>query len=313
MHAIQAATSLADISRADTSSREVCPHALIRPNRVGFSDKVEQASHIAPSRSTGAVSSEHDRQKFGPRWLSSMTSMTQLLSISAPSLIYGTFRIIIKPEMITTPRAGAFRHSERPVRRGRPRNAETDRAMLEAARALIVEGGFDDLKLEHVAARAGVGKATLYRRWASKRELGLDLLAHFSNRAPVPDLGDTRAELRAFVAATIESVTATDYGPIFRALLSEIVIQADLDDPYGVEHARRTDVSAVIRRGIRRGDLDDSAERAGIGAELLIGPVLFRLLFGGDLDDPFAESIIDTFLRGFGIQATDSDALVRRL
>jgi AcrR family transcriptional regulator len=226
-------------------------------------------------------------------------------------MVYDTFRIIKRQAMMTPQKSGAFRHSERPVRRGRPRNAETDRAVLDAARELIVEGGFDELRLEHVAARAGVGKATLYRRWASKRELGLDLLTHLSPDSPVADVGDTRAELLAFVMGTIEAVTATDYGPVFRALLSEIVSQADLDDPYGVaiEHARRTAVIAIMRRGIGRGDLSSRAIDVGIGAELLIGPVFFRLLFGGDLDDEFGESVVDVFLRGFGIQGTDSGAV----
>src|SRR4249919_1354171 len=62
------------------------------------------------------------------------------------------------------------------VRRGRPRSDAAHRAILDAARELLVQDGFASLRLEHVAARAGVGKATIYRRWRSKEELAFDLL-----------------------------------------------------------------------------------------------------------------------------------------
>ena len=61
-------------------------------------------------------------------------------------------------------------------RRGRPRSDRAHRAILDAARELLMEEGFSGLRLEHVAARAGVGKATIYRHWASRQELALELL-----------------------------------------------------------------------------------------------------------------------------------------
>ena len=55
--------------------------------------------------------------------------------------------------------------------RGRPRSGEAHRAILDATRDLIIESGFANLRLEHVATRAGVGKATIYRRWPDTRAL----------------------------------------------------------------------------------------------------------------------------------------------
>src|SRR5712691_6334503 len=60
------------------------------------------------------------------------------------------------------------------LRRGRPRSEEAHQAILDAARDLFIQDGFANLRLEHVAARAGVGKATIYRRWSSKEELALE-------------------------------------------------------------------------------------------------------------------------------------------
>jgi AcrR family transcriptional regulator len=199
------------------------------------------------------------------------------------------------------PNSGAFRHTTPTARKGRPRSTTANRAVLDAAQELILENGFNELRLEHVAARAGVGKATIYRRWASKDELAFDLLLDLAQHDTVDDVGDTRAELLAAVAGAIDALTNTAFGPILRALLSEVVIQADLDDPYRerIEQARRSEVAAVIRRGIARGDLN-AAAAADVATELLIGPVYFRLLFGGDLDDTFAETITTAFLRAFG-------------
>jgi AcrR family transcriptional regulator len=203
---------------------------------------------------------------------------------------------------VTTPDAGAFRHSSAPARKGRPRSATANRAVLDAAQALIIEHGFNELRLEHVAARAGVGKATIYRRWGSKDDLAFDLLLDLAEHEPVVDRADTRAELLDIVIGTIETLTTTAYGPILRALLSEVVIQADLDDPYRerIEQARRETVAHVVRRGIARGDLTPVAAELDTATELLIGPVFFRLLFGGDLDDTFAGTLVDAFLRAFG-------------
>lgn len=203
--------------------------------------------------------------------------------------------------IVNSPQAGAFRHSGTTVRKGRPRNADVTRAVLDAARQLILEFGFHDLRLEHVAARAGVGKTTVYRRWASKHDLASDLLVDLARHEPVLDVGDTRAELVTAVTVAIDMLTMTEYGQILRALLSEVVIQVDLDDPHrpGIDPGRRQSVTQVVQRGIARGDLQAVAG-SGFATDMLIGPIFFRLLFGGDLDDAFADTIVDAFLQAFG-------------
>lgn len=187
------------------------------------------------------------------------------------------------------------------VRKGRPRSSEAHRRILDAARELLSEEGFSDLRLEHVAARAGVGKATIYRRWGSKEALAQALLSELAGpHIAVAETGDTRAELLAAVTNPMRAVTDTPFGPVIRALLSQIAINPTLGDPFRatVVQARRHEIGRVIARGIARGDLRSDADPT-IATELLVGPVYFRLMFGGDLDDAFATRIVDAVLAGY--------------
>ena len=185
--------------------------------------------------------------------------------------------------------------------RGRPRSDRAHRAILDAALTDLTHEGFADLRLEHVAARAGVGKATIYRRWPSKEALALDVLMQLA--APhiaIADSGNTRAELLAAVTNAMRAVTETPFGPVIRALLSQIAINPALGDPFRatVVQGRRDEVARVIARGISRGDLRPDAD-VDIATELLVGPVYFRLMFGGELTQDFAERVVDSVLRGY--------------
>ncbi len=188
------------------------------------------------------------------------------------------------------------------ARKGRPRSDEVHRRILDATRELLSEDGFSDLRLEHVAARAGVGKATIYRRWGSKEALAQELLAELAGpHIAVAVTGDTREELLAAVVNPMRAITDTPFGPVIRALLSQIAVNPTLGDPFRatVVQARRDEIARVIARGVARGDLRQDA-KVDVATELLVGPVYFRLMFGGDLDDAFAERIVDAVLRGYG-------------
>ncbi len=159
--------------------------------------------------------------------------------------------------------------------RGRPRSDRVHRAILDAARDLLIEEGFADLRLEHVAARAGVGKTAIYRRWSSKEALALELLMELA--APhiiVHETGDTRGELLAAVTNAMRALTDTPFGPVIRALLSQIAINPSVGDPFrrSVVQARRAEVARVIARGVGRGDLRADVD-VDVATELLVGPV----------------------------------------
>jgi len=184
---------------------------------------------------------------------------------------------------------------------GRPRSDAANRAILYAAREELVEHGFTKFRLEHVAARAGVSKSTLYRRWSSKEALAQDLLADLA--APhigVDDLGDTREELYRCVTNALHAIRDTPFGAVIRALVSQIAINPKLGDPFRatVVLARRTEIARVVALGIERGDLRPDCA-ADVATELLVGPVYFRLIFGGDLGDDFARTVSDTVYDAF--------------
>jgi len=196
------------------------------------------------------------------------------------------------------------------VKRGRPRSDSAHHAILEAARALLIEEGFTRLRLEHVAARAGVGKATIYRRWASKVDLALELLMELS--APylaTPDLGDTRAELEAITGNVLRAITDTAFGPVIRALLSQIAGNPALGDPFRatIVRARRDEVARVVALGVSRGDLRSDVD-PDIVTELLLGPLYFRLVFGGDLEATLVPRLVRSVIEGFGTETSMAPA-----
>jgi hypothetical protein len=113
-------------------------------------------------------------------------------------------------------------------------------------------------------------------------------------------VGDTRAELLAATTHAMRALTETPFGPVIRALLSHIAGNPALGDPFraAVVQARRDAVAQVMARGIARGDLRPDAD-ADVATELLVGPVYFRLMFGGELTTEFAERVVEAVSRGF--------------
>jgi AcrR family transcriptional regulator len=204
--------------------------------------------------------------------------------------------------------AGSLPSSVARRSRGRPRSERVSRAILEAARELLVEEGFTRLRLEHVATRAGVGKATIYRRWRSKEALALELLLGLASpHIHVFDVGDTAAELLQAVENARRALTETPFGPVIRTLLSQIAVNPSIGDPFRatIVAARRTEIGRIVERGVARGDLRADADPA-IATELLVGPVYFRLVFGGSLDAALSSDIVDAYLRGFGTDTANA-------
>lgn len=114
-----------------------------------------------------------------------------------------------------------------PKRTGRPRSAEADRAILAATRAALVESGWGGLTLGDVAARAGVAKTTLYRRWAGKNELVVDALAAlFEERLELPDRGSLQADIEGVVLRFAELLDR----PETRTALMAVIAEAAHDD-----------------------------------------------------------------------------------
>src|SRR6201992_2010275 len=106
--------------------------------------------------------------------------------------------------------------------RGRPRSAEADRVSLAATVDLLAERGLAAMSIEEVAARAGVGKTTIYRRWTSKGLLALDaFVISFRAEQPLPDTGTLRGDLLSALHAWVRAVTQTAMGPMLTGLIAE--------------------------------------------------------------------------------------------
>jgi AcrR family transcriptional regulator len=185
------------------------------------------------------------------------------------------------------------------IRNGR--GAATEQAILQATRELLVEGGVHHLTIEGVAARSGVAKTTIYRRYRDKDDLALSVVLDMVEQVILPELGNTRAELVQFVSAAVDQLGSTLMGRVMQGLVSDLAIDPDLASAFQerVVSVRDAEVSRLIARGIERGDLAADTDEV-TAHELLIAPVYYRLLLSGDpLDHAFAERIVDAAMRAF--------------
>jgi AcrR family transcriptional regulator len=189
--------------------------------------------------------------------------------------------------------------------RKQDRRAERSRqAILDATLQLLAQDGdVGSLTVEAVAARSGVAKTTIYRRWRDKWELALDAvmidtLPRFDE--PV-DVGDTRKELLTFVNAVVKMLATPPYGPAMQGLVSQIATDPDLARVYReqVVKPRMAQLAPVIKRGIARGDLRQDTDVRRLH-ELLVGPIFYRLLLSGaPLDRNLGPRLVEDVLAGF--------------
>ena len=182
---------------------------------------------------------------------------------------------------------------------GRPRSLRAERAILDATLELLASEGFDRLTVEGVAAMAGVGKATIYRRWASKLDLVLAAVGELSVH-PLPELttGSTRDDLVTLLRHVIEALTGTIAGRILPGLIAETARSPAL---LGVLQdfwlSRRGLMLRVLRQGSAQGDLPADIDHELI-ADLLYGPVHYRFLIsaaplGPELADRLVDAVVD--------------------
>jgi len=186
---------------------------------------------------------------------------------------------------------------------GRPRDPSCDTKIIQATLALLADDGYAGVTMEAVAARAGVGKATLYRRYAGKEALVVDALATLSDTVPRVARGDLRADLVALVESTMRT-TNSPAGRLLPRLVSAAVDHPGLLERYReqVITPRRRRFAEVLLAGIRSGEL-----RADLDVEqtidLLVGPVLYRSLLRPQEPPLPAAEVVDAVLAGIRMPA----------
>jgi AcrR family transcriptional regulator len=183
-----------------------------------------------------------------------------------------------------------------PATRGRPRSAKADERILAVALDHLRLRGYRDLSMEHVAADAGVGKATVYRRYRNKADLASAALAMVSAARfapPIPD--DTREALVEHLRLFETGIATVGIGALGSLL--------DERDPEALElHRERTirrgqgRMRAILERARERGEIRADSD-VEIAIEMLVGSYFARRLNGRDAPD-WAKAAVDTLLRG---------------
>jgi AcrR family transcriptional regulator len=154
--------------------------------------------------------------------------------------------------------------------------------------------------MEHVAARAGVGKATLYRRYGSREELVADAVRHLNQQIPPPDTGTVRGdilEIAQMVLAAAGRVGAATFMP---RMLADAAGDPEMHAIFyeNLVAPRRATMAEVLRRGVARGELRADLD-VELAVDLLAGPWVYRLLIsGGKLPDVDPEPLVDFVLGG---------------
>jgi AcrR family transcriptional regulator len=185
---------------------------------------------------------------------------------------------------------------------GRPRDPEVDRAILAATIELLGEEGFGGLSIEAVAAHAGVGKTTVYRRWPSKIALVVDVLTHLKSPLDmaIPDEMDTRDALVRVLSEIVRAQANEPTGRLLAGLVGAMSRDAELADAVraGLVSGRRNVVIGLIERGIDRGEIRPDVDVEVI-ADLLGGPVVMRtLITGRPVTSRLARQIVELVLDG---------------
>src|SRR5256712_5542069 len=134
---------------------------------------------------------------------------------------------------MATARAVPRRAEQGAAAPGRPRSDQAHQAVLKPTRELLLRHPSDEVRIEHIAARAGVGKATIYRHWPTRDALVQELLLDLAGpHIEIPDNGSTREEMRAAVLNPIRALTKTDFWPALLAVLTQAASKPRLSEQF---------------------------------------------------------------------------------
>lgn len=173
------------------------------------------------------------------------------------------------------------------IKPGRPRSASAEHAIVAATLAELEAVGYPGLTIEAVARRAGVGRPTIYRRWADRDALVVGALIATAPPLVAPSTGDPAADLRALVADFISAIAAS---PASRAVLAVHAagiqrpeLRQALHEHYLAPRAEvlADSIDQARSAGVIRRDVTDDQAR-----DLLFGPAVYRWLIVGEVPPP---------------------------
>jgi AcrR family transcriptional regulator len=199
------------------------------------------------------------------------------------------------------PEEAADRGPSPAARRGRPRSEPRRAAILAAAGDLMLEGGLKAATIEAIAARAGVGKATIYKWWPSRGAVALEgFMVKAADSWSLPQDATAPEALKLLAVAAVRLFRESPAGALMRALTADA--QADPDLARALREQwfgpRRAVAAAIIQQGMRDGQLRSDLDVEAT-LDLIFAPVYYRLVYGHQpLSEAFAEQSVDQVLHG---------------
>jgi AcrR family transcriptional regulator len=186
---------------------------------------------------------------------------------------------------------------------GRARDPQLDAAITRATRELLEQRGVGGLTLEAIARRAGVGRATIYRRWPNRDALLSDLLRGLVRDFPIPDRGDVREELIELLNDQL-TFLRIEAGKLYPSLAVHAGVNGEANDAlWEIVLRRRAALLVVLQRGVKRHQIRPELDLA-FSYHLIWGPVYYRYLgeLAGDapIEPDFITKLVDSLLVSIG-------------
>lgn len=190
---------------------------------------------------------------------------------------------------------------------GRPRSVQSHSAILEATLLALSEEGFTAMTIEGIAARAQVGKATIYRRWPSKEALAVDALRELHAEMPVIDTGSIRQDLLSLLQSGLRVAEQHPRAEqLALKLVGEMESNPDLFRVFAsqVITPRLSQITELLQRAQARGEVRPEIDPLFV-LSLLAGSLFYYRTFvqsvsAHELTPPSVEQVVDTILRGIG-------------
>ena len=185
---------------------------------------------------------------------------------------------------------------------GRPRDASVDDAIVQGVLDVLDEVGLRSMSMDAVAARAGVGKATIYRRWSSKEDMVIDVMASLVAAVEVPKTDDIRTDLITLLERLRVFMSDVKGGSIFPWLVGEVAAGTEVGRHYAnaVILPRRAMIAQVIGHAIEIGTLRSDLD-VQLAVDMITGPAILRKLIEPlrGVEEGWEVKLVDALLEGW--------------
>ncbi|KOS26711.1 TetR family transcriptional regulator [Bacillus anthracis] len=188
-------------------------------------------------------------------------------------------------------------------KRGRPRNIETQKAILSASYELLLESGFKAVTVDKIADRAKVSKATIYKWWPNKAAVVMDGFLSAAARLPVPDTGSALNDILTH-ATSLANFLISREGTIINELVGEGQFDSKLAEEYRARYfqPRRLQAKQLLEKGMKRGESKENLD-VELSIDLIYGPIFYRLLVTGEkLDDSYVHDLVINAFEGIRLK-----------